>query len=175
MGVERCHYTHPDEELGTRPGHIGLGGGGSHDHRTSNSRTTTVLLHLGNGSGTPNRTRSSGDSTAVQELGRGGPNSVSPPASFSGVPSARTVPSWSGSCRVLCLVVEETMRVATLTLSEQDQIRDLREQRKRYCNAATNYGDLIRRLAEKHFSVEFGPFYLDRTSVDSSGKYIILE
>ncbi len=67
------------------------------------------------------------------------------------------------------------MRVAQLTVEEQDQIRDLREQRKRYYNAATNYGDLIRRLAEKHFLIGPKPFNTDKVTVDSEGKYIILE
>lgn len=67
------------------------------------------------------------------------------------------------------------MRVAALTLEEQDQIRDLREQRKRYYDAGTKIGDLMRALAQKYFSVPLHPFYHDKLAVDQAGKYIILE
>lgn len=67
------------------------------------------------------------------------------------------------------------MRVATLTLEEQDKIRNLQAQRKRYVDAGTNLGDLIRRLAGRHFSTPLKPFFHDKLTIDQTGKYIILE
>ena len=67
------------------------------------------------------------------------------------------------------------MRVATLTLEEQDQIRDLQAQRKRYYEAGTQLRDLMKSLARKHFSTPLKPFYDDKLTIDRTGTYIILE
>lgn len=67
------------------------------------------------------------------------------------------------------------MRVAILTLKEQSRIEDLLEERKRYRNAGTELGDLMRTLAQKHFSIPLRPFYHDKINIDQTGKYIILE
>jgi hypothetical protein len=67
------------------------------------------------------------------------------------------------------------MRVAQLTIEEQDTIRDLRDQQKRYREAGTRLGDLVRAIARKCFGIPIRPLYDDKITVDQDGKYIILE
>jgi len=67
------------------------------------------------------------------------------------------------------------MRVAKLTLEEQDKIRDLRDQIARCSESRTKYDDLLKHLTTRHFSVHNYALGVHKVSIDVHGQYLILE